>query len=154
MYWKQLNFNNHIKINLLSMFMRAEKDQTMNCLPLIVRQNFIGIEYSIWIHDLLHLLHEAYCTIWLREMDVVPLLEAQSMLGTDASLDSCGPLKYCWFNAAEDLLLRANNGVPLMGKRPTKHDSLSIHLYKWKINFVNGVEMNARKEHFLYFHML
>lgn len=57
-------------------------------------------------------------------MDVVPLLEAQSMLSTDASLNSRGPLKYCRFNSVEDLLLRVN--VSDTGKRPTKHDSHSI----------------------------
>ena len=53
---------------------------------MLVRKNFVRIEYSLRIERPLDLLHHLNGFLGLAEPDVVALLEPQAVLGADAAL--------------------------------------------------------------------
>lgn len=68
----------------------------------VIWQGLIRVENALGVQHGLDVTHERHSLLGFTVVDVVPLLEAQSMLGTDAAVVTGRPLVDEWFDGLQE----------------------------------------------------
>lgn len=68
----------------------------------IVWQSLVWVENAFGIQHGLDVSHQSDSLAWFTVIDVIPLLKAQPMLGTDAALTAGCPLIDKWLNGSQE----------------------------------------------------